>query len=138
MRHLLTALAALCITLPAIAAGHRYTTATITQASNDTTTGEIQLRPGECIVAIGIPATFTAATLGYTSSPVSGGTFKTAQSGSGTAWIASDSAGGDLDGSEWIDLTLDGNEICGAIYVKLVTSNAQAADRTFDLILAKD
>ena len=95
-------------------------TATITVASNATTSAEVDLGGTE-IVGLQLPAAFTGTTLKFMVSTVSGGTYQTLTDGAG-ADVSKTVAQGKYVG---IDPTL----FRGIRFVKLVSGSSEGADR---------
>jgi hypothetical protein len=100
-------------------------TATITVATNATTTPEIDLGGTE-LVGFQLPAAFTSTTITFLVSTVSGGTYQIMKDGAGNT-VSKTVAQGQY-------IAVDPTLFRGVRFVKLVSGSSEAADRQITLI----
>lgn len=114
--------------LPSLAFG-RSEDRSATIAASGTTSGEVDISHF-CLVGIDMPSGWDAADITFTASHASGGTFDPVTDGDGTAVTITVAA------SKYIDLTKTGEQICGADFIKIVSSQTQTAERILLLKVA--
>lgn len=100
------------------------TPATITVASNATTSAEVDLGGTE-IVGLQLPAAFTGTAISFLVSTVSGGTYQAMKDGAGNS-VSKTVAQGQY-------IAIDPTLFRGVRFVKLVSGSSEAADRVITI-----
>lgn len=99
-------------------------------ADSGTTSAEVDLSPyGHTLVGIIVPSTWTTASISFTASHRSGGTFYPVYNAAGAAL-----ATGSITGGTAVWIALDPADFAGIRFIKLVASASQSGGDTLTLI----